>query len=60
MDWEVIAYALAAIVAALVGIVWGRMAADLARVSERLSEVATLLHGHGIRLDVLEGREHGR
>lgn len=60
MDWQTVAIALGAVVAALAGILWGRVSGDLARVADRLAEVAQMVHGHGIRLDMIEGRDHGR
>ena len=59
MDWQTVAIALAAVVVALAGILWGRVSGDLARVAERLSEVAQMVHGHEIRLGIMEGRDHG-
>lgn len=60
MDWQIIAAAFAAVAATLLGIIWGRVAGDLARVTDKLAEVAILLHGHGIRIDQLEGRHDAR
>lgn len=59
MDWEVVAYALAAIVAALVGLLWGRMASDMARTAEKLAEVAQLVHGHSIMIEDLRKEVRG-
>lgn len=53
-DWEVIALALGGACVALLGIIWGRVSADLANVANRLSDVAQIVHGHNIRLDRLE------
>lgn len=55
LDWQTVAMALGCVVAALAAIIWGRVSGELARVSENLVEVARIVHGHGIRLDYLEG-----
>lgn len=59
MDWQLLTYVLGAVTAALLGILWTRVSGDLARVSDRLAEVATMVHGHAIRLEMIEGRHHG-
>lgn len=58
MDWQVIAAVLASIVATLLGIIWARVSGDLARVADRLAELGQVVHGHGIRLDLVEGGRH--
>lgn len=60
MDWQTLATALGGIVAALLGIIWARVSGDLARVADRLAEVGQVVHGHGIRLDMIEGRQDAR
>lgn len=60
MDWQTLAIALSGIVAALLGIIWARVSGDLARVADRLAEVGQVVHGHGIRLDMVEARHDGR
>ncbi|QLQ19060.1 MAG: hypothetical protein HZT43_10825 [Exiguobacterium profundum] len=55
MDWQLLTYVLGAVTAALLGILWTRVSGDLARVSDRLAEVATMVHGHAIRLEMIEG-----
>lgn len=59
MDWQIVAYVLAAVTAALLGILWQQVSASLERVAEKLAEVSTMVHGHSIRLDNIEGRHHG-
>lgn len=59
MDWQVIAYATGAISAGLAGVLWSRVSGDLARVADRLAEISQVVHGHGIRLDMVEARHDG-
>lgn len=56
MDWEVVAYALAVVLFAVIGAVLGWASMILARVVDGLADVARVVHGHGIRLDYLEGQ----
>lgn len=58
MDWQTIAMALGGLVAVLAGIVYGQIAGSLARVADTLAEIAIIVHGHGIRLDYIDGVSH--
>ncbi|WJS83889.1 hypothetical protein [Paracoccus sp. TOH] len=40
--------------AVLAGIIWRQVSGDLARVADRLAEVAQVVHGHEIRLGMIE------
>ena len=58
MDWQTVAMALGTVLFVLVGAVCGWVASILARVVEGLADVARITHGHGIRLDYLDGVDH--
>lgn len=60
MDWQTLAAGLAGVSAALVGVIWHQVSGMLGRVSDQMQDVARVVHGHGIRLDMIEGRDHGR
>lgn len=60
MDWQVIAAGLAGVSATLLGVIWHQVSGTVERVAGDLREVAKLVHGHGIRLDMIEGRDNGR
>lgn len=60
MDWQMIASVFCGVSAALVAVIWGQITHTLGRIGERLEEVGRIVHGHEIRLDMIEDREHGR
>ncbi len=57
--WEIVAGALFTVCLSLLGVIWSRVSADMVKVADRLAEVAQVVHGHGIRLDMIDGRGDG-
>lgn len=60
MDWQTVAGVSGAACAALVAVIWHQVSGTLGKLVDRLEEVGRVVHGHGIRLDMIEGRENGR
>lgn len=59
MDWQTVAGVSGAACAALVAVIWHQISGTLGRVADRLEEVGRVVHGHEIRLGIMEGRDHG-
>lgn len=58
VTWVMVACAEAAIIVGFGTVIWTNVASTLKDVADKLGEVATLVHGHEIRLDHIE-RGHG-
>lgn len=60
MDWQTVATVFGGASVALIGVIWHDVRSSLNRITDQTQEICRVVHGHGIRLDMIEGRDHGQ
>lgn len=59
VDWQMVASVFCMIAASLVAVIYGQISHALTRISARLDDLARLVHGHEIRINMLDD-DYGR